>query len=383
LPDKIQLTIPDDVLDKIRYLCQKIADVEWSGPCFYKHEGSISDPKNFKITLTDVLPLDKGTKVYTEYKLDGDFVDYMIDVGGEDALDWCMGHCHSHNTFDVFFSGTDQKELLDNAPNFNFYLSLIVNNAGEMVARVAFAVTAEKTIHNVPLYGTNEKGERYIFSKESQTIKSTKFYYHDCDIIAKKEVLTVPQHFIDRVHLLNNPPKKEYIAPVYDTPKGPDFNKKNMFDDDYRWDKEDLDEGKNLLITEKTAKKDYLDEASKFMKNFDFDLVTRGEFLRAFLAELFSFGRPVDFNEEFFLEDVLEECAENEGEDALKLATLVSEQYGDIYAKHFENATAKVFVNDCKEVISILEEMEMAHPYLRVTTKTLSHMLDHFQTVEV
>jgi len=62
---------------------------------------------------------------------------------------------------------------------------------------------------------------------------------------------------------------------------------------------------------------------------------------------------------------------------------LVSEQYGDIYAKHFENATAGVFINDCKEVISILEDLESEYPYLRVTTKTLSHMLDHFQTVEV
>lgn len=52
-----------------------------------------------------------------------------MEMEGNEHLEECrIGHIHSHNTMGVFFSGTDWGELEDNAPNHNYYLSLIVNN---------------------------------------------------------------------------------------------------------------------------------------------------------------------------------------------------------------------------------------------------------------
>lgn len=46
----------------------------------------------------------------------------------------------------VFFSGTDTQELVDNAGNFIYYLSLIVNNKGEMCAKIAYYATINSDI---------------------------------------------------------------------------------------------------------------------------------------------------------------------------------------------------------------------------------------------
>ena len=100
---------------------------------FYKIEGTIANPKEMVVTLVDVFLMDKGTGGYTEYLFDGTIVMHMMK---NPELNRCLrGHIHSHNDMSVFFSDTDWSELNDNCPNFNFYLSLIVNNYMEMMCR--------------------------------------------------------------------------------------------------------------------------------------------------------------------------------------------------------------------------------------------------------
>ena len=93
--------MPQKVFNQIQYLCQQIAKVEWSGILFYKTEGTIADPSNYKIILEDILPLHKGTATYTEYEFGKAFVEHMMD---NEHLDDCkMGHIHSHNTMGKLF----------------------------------------------------------------------------------------------------------------------------------------------------------------------------------------------------------------------------------------------------------------------------------------
>ena len=47
------------------------------------------------------------------------------------------GLIHTHHTMDTFFSGTDVQELHDNAANYSYYLSLIVNFKEEYTAKIA------------------------------------------------------------------------------------------------------------------------------------------------------------------------------------------------------------------------------------------------------
>lgn len=130
------LIIPEEVEAKIRHLCSKVHDVEWSGTLFYTVEGSLDDG-TFKATCVDICVMDIGTSGYTEFKDTEDIIAYRLDhrdtllrEGVYEAL------IHSHNNMSAFFSGTDQSTLLSEGSDLNHFLSLIVCNAGQYVARI-------------------------------------------------------------------------------------------------------------------------------------------------------------------------------------------------------------------------------------------------------
>lgn len=89
-----KLVIPIEVERKIRYLCQKIANVEWSGTLFYTHEGSMEEG-NLVITCKDIFVMDIGSQDYTEFDMSPDVISYMCD--NTELLDMQMGLIHSHN----------------------------------------------------------------------------------------------------------------------------------------------------------------------------------------------------------------------------------------------------------------------------------------------
>lgn len=130
------LIIPEEVEAKIRHLCSKVHDVEWSGTLFYTVEGSLDDG-TFKATCVDICVMDIGTTGYTEFKDTEDIISYRLNhrdtllrEGVYEAL------IHSHNNMKAFFSGTDLNTLLSEGSDLNHFLSLIVCNAGQYVARI-------------------------------------------------------------------------------------------------------------------------------------------------------------------------------------------------------------------------------------------------------
>jgi hypothetical protein len=104
-------------------------DIEWSGVLKYKIlSGSIDDPENLILEATDFFLMDIGNAGYTEYDFnssDEKLINYLVELQLEGLK---YGHIHTHHHMNCFFSGTDMGELHDNAPNHDFYLSLIVNN---------------------------------------------------------------------------------------------------------------------------------------------------------------------------------------------------------------------------------------------------------------
>lgn len=186
--------MPQKVFNQIQYLCQQIAKVEWSGILFYKTEGTIADPSNYKIILEDILPLHKGTATYTEYTFDERVVEYLME---NEHLEECkMGHIHSHNTMAVFFSGTDWSELEDNAPNHNYYLSLIVNNFMDFCAKVCFVAKAQN--ETFKFEARDENGEKYIAQSGEYSV-DPKLIVYDCEIESPKKVIEVQEEFVGKV----------------------------------------------------------------------------------------------------------------------------------------------------------------------------------------
>jgi len=368
LPNKISLVLPDEILHKIKYLCKNIPKVEWSGPLFYTHKGTITDPKNFEITIQDILPLDKGTAGYTSYTLDNRFVDYMME--DDKRLDWNMGHIHSHNTMGVFFSGVDTDELVDNAPCYNFYLSLIVNNYMDMVARVAFETTVEHTVKNVPQWAINQEGGKFIFKKEEVKVEKKYIYYYDCEIKSSKEVITVDDAFKFRVEeILKEKPVKVFTyTPVVKSVNTPTTTP-----------------APTIAAANKIFTKDFKTFPQAFAKDFNFeDLLTPEEedILDTFLIDIFSFGGTYTF-EEHGLDYVIEELEETEGIDPINLARAVLDKYGEKYSTHFPEASAEEFIADAKYCIERLSDVEEIYSYIKPTIKGLQFMLNKFQELGV
>ena len=92
--------------------------------------------------------MDIGSGVYTEYELlprpgvnKSSFVKWaMKHVIGKGLQ---LGHVHSHHEMATFFSGTDMDELEEGSGKHNYYLSLIVNNRNELIAKIGVLLETE------------------------------------------------------------------------------------------------------------------------------------------------------------------------------------------------------------------------------------------------
>lgn len=180
----------------MRYLCNKVSRLEWSGVLFYSVKGSIRDVANIKnmvITLEHIFLMDIGTPGTTEFIWNEDVVQFAIEHD-----EWKFGHIHSHNTMGVFFSDTDWGELNDNCSNHNYYLSVIVNNAMDIQAKIAF--TGQPQEYTC----LDENGQDY---KISVSPINPKMFLYDCDI-SLIPTPVVNEEFEFRLELIEDKSKK-------------------------------------------------------------------------------------------------------------------------------------------------------------------------------
>lgn len=193
------MIITQEVSNKIKFLCSKISEVEWSGVLFYSVKGSIRQFDKVEFTIEDIYLMNKGTKTYTEYDLDDDLIDYRMS--NPKSLSWKIGMVHSHNSMKSYFSHTDMSELNDNSEFHNYYLSLIVNNFGEMVAKIAFR--GETSGYACK----DEQGKNWNLNlKTSRKVMFT----FDCDIVEEGKVPFVEKSFAERVtEIVEKAEKKE------------------------------------------------------------------------------------------------------------------------------------------------------------------------------
>ena len=150
--NKAKLLISKDLVNKVTYLHRKIKAVEWSGILLYSVEkGSIEHPDSLVLKAQNFHLMDIGTSTYTEYDFGPEIMDMYDEYPDADPFKaeeekrapWKIGHIHTHHDMNAYFSATDEKELEDNAPNHNYYLSLIVNFEGTFVASIAIASDVE------------------------------------------------------------------------------------------------------------------------------------------------------------------------------------------------------------------------------------------------
>ena len=379
--------MPIEVLHQIQYLCKNIPKVEWSGALFYTTEGSIEKPGTFKITLKTILPLDMGSAAYTEYHLDDRFIDF-IEEDFEERCNWKLGHIHSHNVMGVFFSGTDMAELNDNAPAHNFYLSLIVNNYMDFIAKVAFVGEAKKDIKQVPYTAKNVDGHDYIIERQDFEVNTQKLFIYDCDIDTPKNEILVSDQFSAQVAKIMEPKPVKTPAsnvqsrfPVQTPTSGKGWQRNgNQKSRQFKTQEEREMESWNKSFQQNSKKgpKNLFDDWDVPANLID-DLEEQDLEEKAiydFCKSLFDFTNgPIDDFET--LEDVLDIVADFNLTPA-ELAKSIIQDYATDFNKHFPNANATEFVQYTHETLDLLEDVKQLYPEIGLTIKTINAMITKF-----
>lgn len=208
--EKPTLVISKLLMRQIQDMCSRTPNgIEWSGPFFYKEvEGDISKPENLVLSGEFLYPMDIGSAAYTEYE--------MLPRPGTNSspfVKWAMkhiigkglqtGHIHSHHNMRVWFSGTDMTELEQGSACHNYYLSLIVNNKYEMIAKIGILLEAEIE-QELSFFKKITQG--YSMSHKGQTYKRkiTQLIQYDVDIKVP-EVDSLPTWYMNAFNELIKP----------------------------------------------------------------------------------------------------------------------------------------------------------------------------------
>jgi hypothetical protein len=210
LQDSCTLEISEHLQNQIDYLHSRteIKGLEWSGILLWSiKEGDITDPANLVIVAHGLYLMDIGNASYTEYEYEPDDFDKLFKeypladpFENDENTRWMMGHVHTHHSMDTFFSGTDLKELEENAPKHKYYLSLIVNYANKFAAKLCVTGKEEATVRKI----TSVFGNKEVIEPEKTII-----YQIPADIYLPNRIV-VNNFFTDRYSELKPVPK----APV-------------------------------------------------------------------------------------------------------------------------------------------------------------------------
>ena len=129
------MTISDTALKQITWLCRYEPDKEWAGIIYLKEEGNISDIDNFSLEVVYVHLMIVDNISTFSWDMDDSIIDLYEKHPELETMQ--MGLIHSHNKMGAYFSSTDEEELMENAGLYNYYTSLIVNNAQQFAAKIA------------------------------------------------------------------------------------------------------------------------------------------------------------------------------------------------------------------------------------------------------
>lgn len=184
-PELFKIVLSEQLETKIRTYCALSPEREWSGVLFYKFEGTFKD--GITIFANDMYLMDQGTAAHTEFDLnEPEITRYMVFEG---LIDHCIGLVHSHNRLASFFSGEDASTLCQYGNEMNNFVSLVVNNAGQYVARVTrkcqLSGTKTTTINGTlasTLFNTEQQESSPVRRNTTESIESTYLEYVNLNV---------------------------------------------------------------------------------------------------------------------------------------------------------------------------------------------------------
>lgn len=254
IEEKSSITISDNVFDKIKYLCRRFRAVEWSGLIWMDIEGTVEDPANLKINVIDFTLFDIGSGAYTEFEVDPEIIMAVYDKHPE-YITKKYGCIHSHNNMSVFFSGTDTSTLLEQAFIHNFFVSLIINNDFDKIAKISY-----KGKRSITEKYFNRLGN--VFLPFNKTYEEDVVYVIDCNVDYQTTIFT-DSELLEQVETLNKKEEEKKKRLAEQASKYPVQKYKKM-DRDFDWPENQLP-----LFEEKkyeSSKKVLTEKCEKFVK---------------------------------------------------------------------------------------------------------------------
>lgn len=124
----IEIAFSKKAFYKLKKYIKKFPEKEWSGIIFYIRD------HNPKVIIKDFYLLNEGTGTSTEFTFTKELFEYMEK---NNLLGLSQGTLHSHNKMRAFFSFTDMKDIITQINARQEYLSIVINNNLEVVAKLA------------------------------------------------------------------------------------------------------------------------------------------------------------------------------------------------------------------------------------------------------
>lgn len=177
------LIIQQEFLDQFELLCRLIPNREWSGLVAYKITGSLTNPESLTVQPQYIHLMDIGTPGTTEYEFGPESVKIFDDF--PQVQDMRMGNIHSHHNMAVFFSGTDLSELDENSRHHHIYLSIIVNNRSDVIAKLAMYVESQTIVTKKRSFKITDLDKKEIPSTKDVMQKETEKILYTIDLNVK------------------------------------------------------------------------------------------------------------------------------------------------------------------------------------------------------
>lgn len=197
--NKYKLIITPSLEEKIRFLCARFPNNEYSGVLFYDYTGRFED-NSLVLTAKDFCLMDYGSAVYTEFDSSPEICTYMIE---NDLLECQQALCHSHNVMCTNPSGTDLNTLVEEGSFRNNFLSLIVNNAGNYTAMLTRKVKHIPHVTEILEYEFFGEGTINLGTDEYDAVESYEIEYFFLDI--EKPTINISYtDLFDRINEISN-----------------------------------------------------------------------------------------------------------------------------------------------------------------------------------
>lgn len=218
IPTVGRIIISNKLKNKIDFLHRKVGRLEWSGILIYKFEsGVIENMKDLIFRAIDLYPMDIGSAANTTFEYNPDDVVNMYDKITE-AIEMNNGLIHSHHSLNSFVSSTDFNELINNAGNYNFYISLVVSFDENYVCKIAFPSTTTITKRSV----VRDQNGEYV--NVLTTEENSSILLGDLTIEFELDSL-LEDWFVDKVSSLKTKKENELKKSTQNLYKGSAYNR--------------------------------------------------------------------------------------------------------------------------------------------------------------